>query len=388
MSSSLHSRCLHLRRARFATGILLTLLASWLLDACFYRSETIECDNGVRCPPGLVCAESHGMCGLAEKVAACSGRLDGARCEFAELPGYCTQGVCEPKPCQGHSDCPDDPNPCIDSVCNDNLCEDRLLTVCDDGNFCNGQERCQGDVCTSTGDPPCSGNTQCDEENRTCDGCESDADCPESSASKWSACQAGTHLCATSGLRSRLEVSWTCNGAQQCEAQTETQTEPCPLPAPTGRPCNDHNACTEGDQCTAAGQCVGDSLLCDDNNACTRDDCSSECTHEFEQFGSQCQGGNCDGAGTCLACPGAGQPCNNIDFGACEAGILLCNESGNQQCYPAGPRPSGTSCRDPQGTCNPEEFCDGVSLECPPDAFVRDGTPCGPGLTCTAGECR
>ena len=390
MSSSVQSRRPRFHRARFATGLLLTLLASWLLDACVYRSETIECNNGVRCPPDLVCAEDHGVCGPADKVAACSGRLDGESCNIAKLPGTCKQGMCELSPCESHSDCPDDDEPCTDSVCNQGRCELRPNTApCDDDHFCNGPDRCQAGACMSMGELPCVGNTQCNEEEQTCVGCKVDTDCrPDSSPSEWSACQGSTDVCATSGLRSRLVVSWMCNSMQQCEAQTEPQTEPCPLPAPTGRPCDDHNACTESDQCTAAGQCAGDPLGCDDGNECTRDDCGSECTHEFEQFGSQCQGGNCDGAGTCLACPGARQPCNNIDFGACEAGILLCDESGNQQCYPTGPKPSGTPCREPQGLCDAQELCNGTTLECPGDASLPDGTPCGPGLTCTAGECR
>ncbi len=311
---------------------------------------------------------------------------------FERLPGVCQQGMCKPTPCVNPSVCSDDGNPCTDTVCNLGWCEYRPNTAtCDDGTFCNGPDRCQAGTCMSTGDLPCAGTTQCDEEEQTCIGCKIDEDCQDSSEYEWSACQAATDVCATSGLRSRLIVSWTCNGSQQCDAQTETPTEPCQLPPPTGTRCDDHNACTEGDQCTAAGQCVGEPLVCDSPNECTRAGCPPDglgCMFEFESFGFLCEEGNCDGAGTCLACPGAGQPCSNVGFGDCEAGRLLCNESGNQQCYPAGPRPSGTSCRDSQGTCNPEEFCDGVSLECPRDAFVPDGTPCGPGLTCTAGECR
>jgi hypothetical protein len=398
MSSSLHPRCARLRRARrrapppppprLATGILLPLLVSWLLDACVYRSETIQCENGVRCPPGLVCAESHGVCGLAEKVTACIGFRDNASCYIAGVFGVCRQGLCGPMHCDSPSVCNDD-NPCTDDVCNyQGTCEHEANTApCDDGNFCNGPDQCQDMQCMNAGlEPPCSGNTVCDEELQSCVGCKGDEDCQGDSVTVWSECRQGAEVCATSGLRSRLEVSWTCNGAR-CEAQTVTRTEPCELPPPTGTACNDYDACTQDDQCTAAGQCVGQPF-CDDHNACTRDGCGSECTHEPEPREFLCQGGNCDGAGTCLACPNAGQPCSNVGFGDCEAGILLCDESGNQQCYATGPKPSGTPCRDPRGLCDAQEFCDGTALECPRDAFVPDGTPCSPGLTCTGGQCQ
>jgi hypothetical protein len=307
--------------------------------------------------------------------------------------GVCRQGLCGPMHCDSPSVCNDD-NPCTDDVCNeDDRCELRPNTApCDDGNFCNGPDQCQDMQCMNAGlEPPCTGDTVCSEELQSCVGCKSDEDCQEDTVTAWSECQQGAELCATSGLRSRLVASWMCNSMQQCEAQTKTQTEPCQLPPPTGTRCDDHNACTEGDQCTAAGQCVGDPLVCDSPNECTRAGCAPDglgCTFEFESFGFLCEGGNCDGAGTCLACPNAGQPCSNVGFGGCEAGILLCNESGNQQCYATGPKPSGIPCRDPRGLCDAQEFCDGTGLECPGDASLPNGTPCGPGLTCMGGQCQ
>jgi hypothetical protein len=379
------------RHTGLATGALLAVLAPWLLDACVYRSETIECENGVRCPPGLVCVESHRVCGPADKVAACSGFVDGASCEIAELRGVCRQGMCERTPCQRSSDCngDDDLNPCTNLVCNQGYCEYEANTAsCDDGQFCNGPDRCQDTQCVPTGVSPCSENTVCDEDLRSCVGCELDTDCEDTSFTDWSDCQKGTDVCAISGLRSRLEVSWTCVN-NRCEPFGASESETCALPEPTSITCDDKDKCTVTDQCTATGQCTGQPTNCDDDNACTADTCPPDtgCTHVNEPFGTLCPGGNCDGAGECLACPNAGQPCSDLGFGDCEAGILLCDESGNQQCVSLGAKLAGTPCRDPQGVCDAQEFCDGTSLACPADTPVQNGTPCGSGLQCVAGVC-
>lgn len=42
-----------------------------------------------------------------------------------------------------------------------------------------------------------------------------------------------------------------------------------------------------------------------------------------------------------------------------------------------GPKTSGTVCRAPAGICDATEFCDGVSLDCPPDVFRSSTHQCG-----------
>jgi hypothetical protein len=399
MSSRIHPKRSHVRRAALATSAVLALLASWLLDACVYRSETIECDNGVRCPAELVCAESHGVCGPADRVAACTGFLDGASCEIARLPGVCQRGMCELMPCESASDC-NDGNLCTDDVCNQGHCENEANTTpCDDGKFCNGPDRCQAEECVPTGVPPCGGNTMCSEELQSCVGCTTDDDCQDDSFSEWSGCQKGSDVCATSGLRSRLEVSWFCNAMQRCELQTGTQTELCTLPAPTGIECDDQDQCTITDQCTATGECTGQPRSCNDGNQCTADACDpgQGCANMAEPFGTRCispspEGngkGNCNGDGDCLDCPSAGDACPLSRPAACEQeeGIWLCYESGDDTCLSQGPKPARTTCRESNGPCDLREVCDGASLECPEDGHVPDKTPCGTGLRCMSGAC-
>ena len=73
--------------------------------------------------------------------------------------------------CFDNSDCIDD-NPCTNEFCNtDNTCYfyPEYLAPCDDGLFCNGDDRCQyGDCSEHTGDP-CPAGTVCNEDTDSCD---------------------------------------------------------------------------------------------------------------------------------------------------------------------------------------------------------------------------
>lgn len=341
--------------AESGCSILLVLLATWLLAACVYGSETIECASGVRCPPGTVCVPGHPTCGPAEHVWACDRLPDERFCEVEGLSGHCKQGVCELTPCERTAHC-DDGNPCTDDTCNQGRCEREANTApCNDGNFCNGLDQCQNEVCASAGVSPCAAPTQCEETLQTCVGCMIDEHCPSPVFSDWSSCEADSGVCSLSGTQSREAIYWRCID-DVCEKQPGTETAACSFPDPSGNACDDGDACTELDQC-AAGQCQGQQRACEDDNPCTRDGCApaNGCTRTNEPRETLCPGGHCDGAGTCLACPNAGQFCSE-GMPLCQGGILRCSESGNHVCEPSGPLP--------------------------------DGTPCGPGLTCTAGECR
>lgn len=378
-----------IRRAiRFVPGICLI----GVIGACVFESGTTKCADGVRCPPGLVCSEL-GTCGSAEKVAACHGMASDEDCKYEELFGICKQGLCEPQSCESSSDCTaairDDGNPCTDVVCINGLCErtDNNDALCDDGVFCNGQDHCVAGACVAAAQAPCAATTTCDEEARTCFGCQIDADCPSSTYSAWSDCHQGNDTCALSGLRSRIAVHWQCNVASNaCDAQTVTETEPCPIDS-DGRSCSDSSACTQSDTCTD-GVCTGQAVDCDDGNECTADSCSAAlgCRKDPLPFGTLCSVGNCDGSGTCVACPGAGEECPTGN--PCTEGQGLCRTSNNWACEVIGPAPAGTDCRLAAGVCDSPEVCDGVSLGCPADMPVPDDTACGTnGEQCLAGVC-
>ncbi|MEM6956373.1 MAG: hypothetical protein AAF411_19210 [Myxococcota bacterium] len=85
-------------------------------------------------------------------------------------------------------------------------------------------------------------------------------------------------------------------------------------------------------------------------------------------------------------------PCNAGR--ACAAGMFNCVTG---RCEVSDPLPAGTVCRAAVNRCDSPEFCNGSSLDCPPDARAPVGTICGPTLPdfpcfqqqCTAsGECR
>ncbi len=80
---------------------------------------------------------------------------------------------------------------------------------------------------------------------------------------------------------------------------------------------------------------------------------------------------------------GCGEPCA---LEQCRAGILNC-EGDTPFCEESGPLPDGTLCRPASGDCDQEETCDGVSLDCPGDAFVALGQACGDGFCDGRGTC-
>lgn len=49
--------------------------------------------------------------------------------------------------------------------------------------------------------------------------------------------------------------------------------------------------------------------------------------------------------------------------------------------------PPGMLCRKVIGECDLPEYCDGASLECPPDVYLQDGAPCRDNGYCYLGTC-
>src|SRR5690606_35160615 len=80
----------------------------------------------------------------------------------------------------------------------------------------------------------------------------------------------------------------------------------------------------------------------------------------------------CDATGACTDCVD-GAPC--ATGRGCETGRIDCS-GGPPACVPAGPQPAGFVCRPSAGTCDPEETCDGASLDCPADVLTSAGTEC------------
>jgi len=98
-----------------------------------------------------------------------------------------------------------------------------------------------------------------------------------------------------------------CDDGNQCTLDSCDPEEGCKNVPQDGLPCDDGDACTVGDEC-AAGVCTGGTLVdCDDFNPCTDDSCdpATGCINVPAPEGTQCDGGECDGAGNCIVNSGS-----------------------------------------------------------------------------------
>jgi hypothetical protein len=116
---------------------------------------------------------------------------------------------------------------------------------CDDGDFCNGPETCNGDTCQAGADP-CPGQA-CDEGANACVECTNDNDCDDGD---------------------------TCNGDETCNVGN--------CSAGSAPDCDDGLLCTI-DSCDELFGCISAPTDCSDGNACTTDSCNAAnglCEHE------------------------------------------------------------------------------------------------------------
>jgi hypothetical protein len=211
--------------------------------------------------------------------------------------------------------------------------------VCNDGNFCNGADRCgfktvdgtptlgcffhEGNPCI--GGPECNNNSRCSEEL----GCVNPEGTP---------CSSDGNTC----------TSDTCDGAGTCVH----------TPVAAGSPCaDDGNPCTH-DLCSAEGTCAhpNNSAPCDDGLFCNGLD--------------RCQGGECRALGV--------DPC----AGGSECADR-CDEA-NDSCL----LPLGTPCTDDANLCTRDQ-CDGLGVcaHVPVARACDDGIFCNGEDGCVAGEC-
>ncbi|OAD03386.1 hypothetical protein MUCCIDRAFT_143452, partial [Mucor lusitanicus CBS 277.49] len=66
----------------------------------------------------------------------------------------------------------------------------------------------------------------------------------------------------------------------------------------------------------------------------------------------------------------------------------VCEDTNEGCCHQCQIRPKNDVCRPASNPCDIAEYCTGTSAECPVDTSMRDGTSCGPGgLKCASGQC-
>ena len=206
----------------------------------------------------------------------------------------------------------------------DAVCECSADPDCDDGEPCNGEERCSDCAClpgipagdgTACDDgDPCTGDDACT--GGICAGGTSTCECtvdPECAAYEDGDACNGTLHCEAGFCVEAPATVVVCDpsGDTPCQAnRCDPATGLCTLePRADGTTCDDRDACTTGDAC-ASGSCTGGARTCHDGNACTTDSCNPATGCVFTNNTTPCEDGNpcttpdrCAG-GTCVAGPG------------------------------------------------------------------------------------
>ena len=298
----------------------------------------------------------------------------------------------------GGLDCNDDDpeiNPDADEVCDgvDNDCDTRIdeqpeaSASCDDGDLCDGLERCAGGRCVEGLPADCDDANPC-----TIDTCDPEGGCINTIAEDGTACGEGI--------------------MGECDREDTCVSGICqPNVAPPGTVCRE----SAGD-CDLPEFCDGVSYDCPENElkppgtVCreSRGDCdvAEFCTgldpncpwDSFQPSSVLCrsQGGACD---TPEYCPGDGPACPEDRVSTagtvCRPSSGVCDieercDGVSKTCPSDRVADRGIVCRPASNECDAEEVCDGENVNCPNNGFLPDGTLCtSDGLFCTGiEECR
>ncbi len=283
---------------------------------------------------------------------------------------------------------------------------------CDDGNPCNGSERCVDDLCRP-GSPivcddgvDCTADT-CDETSGEClylpdhERCEIGATCDPEEGCRRRACTDasdcddgqfcnGSEFCVDGhcepGTPPRCDDGLECT-ADRCDVgRNECVHTPDDDLCDDGRFCNGVETCDETIGCRP-----GEPVRCDDGDPCTTDSCNEE----IDRCVSQPVDNDRDGYASC-GC--AGPPCD------CDDGDVTVNPGMREQCRDrrdndcdglvdcddpdceGDPRCGVTECLNHED-CDDGLFCNG--FERCVDGICRPGTPpgCNDGIDCTVDLC-
>lgn len=369
-------------------------------EVCDLSLGCIAVNNNNLCDDGSFCTIND-VCTAGDCVGTARSCDDGIACTIDSCNDI--DDICE-----NNTDdtlCPSDGNLCTDEVCiagvGCTIISDDS-NVCDDGEFCNGDEICFGGACLP-GVNPCDDGVDC-----TIDSCDEINDVcnfsPDNAA------------CIDDGNPCTDEV---CDSILGCLHLNNVDF------------CDDGLFCTVGDVCTN-GECVGVSRDCDDGIACTIEHCDEQadaciitpenslcndqnlCTDDACVVGTGCvftpddtnscdDGKFCNGPETCTdgQCQSGSQDCSDgvsCTFDECdEANDLCVNTPDNSVCTSDGTFCNGieicdliNDCVSSGNPCGVEEVCcEGAGtceLECCGDADCDDSNLCSTD-TCVAGAC-
>ena len=251
-----------------------------------------------------------------------------------------------------------------------------IVSDCDDGLFCNGEETFSGGSCQA-GTPPCDDSVactddSCDEVNDVCVYTPNDTLCDNGlycdgaeTCDALLGCQAGADPCDD-------EVGCT---DDSCEESTDTCTN-----TPNDTLCDNGDWCDGAETCDGLLDCqAGTAPDCDDSVACTVDTCdevNDECVNTATD--ALCDNGNwCDGAETCDALLGCQDNADPDCDDSVSCTVDTCDEV-NDVCVNTA---SDALCDDGDW-CNGSETCD-AELDC------QAGTApnCSDSVPCTDDTC-
>jgi len=310
---------------------------------------------GERCPPNKVAAPTT-MCRAADGVCDvddfCSGVLREA-CQDAVLP---TTTECRAS-----------------------------AGVCDTADFCDGvNPDCPADAMASTS-TVCQDNSGTCTADKTCDGV--NPDCPSGSTSR--------------AVGSFCDTNNSCSGAGVCGDQSGSINCVCPGLTrcwPRQGDCDADDFYDENGECPV-DTVYGTSHVCKDNTGtCAEDikcdgtnkDCPGTVQNKFA--GTACVNAYCPDEGVCASSTtGDGCVCPGVTV--CRGAAGVCDQveyyNANGGCPQDALYNSNVACRrewDPfnvsDGLCDPVEYCDGQSVDCPADVKSNVGDVCR-----ASGEC-
>ncbi|MBI5487616.1 MAG: hypothetical protein HY905_09810 [Deltaproteobacteria bacterium] len=361
----------------------------------------VATDVGRDLGPDVGCEDVE-CAAVCRSLGAANGACLGDSC-------HCTPGADADADTEGRDEADDAPpdrpdaedSGAEDSGCPDGgPCECTDDSDCQDGLYCNGQERCGGWVCLAALAPIECGDSDgiactedaCDEATHEClsaprdDWCDDTIACTSDrcdpsptrgclNVPDHSRCADPTPICnaaigcvpsGSCSIDEDCQDGSFCNGRERCPAGT---CRPADTPEADGTACGAGSICCSGACLTA--ECCSDAL-CSGGRCCSGRCLTAECCGDLDcTDGDACNGLETCVSGTCVL----GTPVG--DRTACGAGMLCCGGS-----CAAGDCCAASDCDDSDvctmDTC-PSRRCS--------HAPAADGTDCGGGAVCCGGAC-
>ena len=394
-------------------------------DRCAAAASDALCDNGQFCDGAETCDASAGCqggvavaCddGVACTSDACDEAADG--CAYTPVAAACDNGVF----CDGAELCdptlgclPGRPVDCDDAVeCTSDSCDeaagacahDTDDALCDNGQWCDGEEACTVGIGCEAGEAPCDGG--CDE---AADACAGDEVSVRAASWQHRRRRLTVRAITSAGREAALSVVFRVDGVEQTHAMSlrgrtyrvtvrsvsfPDAGEVTVVSSLGGRSTADVRGCRNDGHCSDGAHCTGEESCrrgwcedgeppCAEGEVCseTADACGAACAE-----GADCSDGLfCNGAEACVdgACV-AGPPPICDDGVACT--VDACDEGADACTAPPddGLCDNGLAC-DGAELCDAAQGCQpGDAIQCEPEAPHCDEGPPAACVECLADE--